>query len=328
MAIDARYREAVRELSDLLSRARDGFSTDVAPDVTSLQEELIRLLLRFEEQARRIPSSDLEHRGHAQTELHPLLLGAPFAERCFRKPLGFAGDYEMVNMLLGESSSRGHDEFTRFINDVLTNVAVAQAHKNRIALLERTLAEETTRVNQARRMCAVLSVGCGPAVEIQRFARRPELSHACILHLVDFNDETLEHVRRRIRSILEGRPRQPIVKLLRQSIEEILATPDGSGDPRRATYDLVYCTGLFDYFTDDVCRELLRRYRGWLRPGGLLLASNVHPDNPQRHCMEHLVEWTLTHRDEDQLRALSPRDGETRVHTDATGLNVFISLRS
>ncbi|MEO8177253.1 MAG: class I SAM-dependent methyltransferase [Deltaproteobacteria bacterium] len=122
-------------------------------------------------------------------------------------------------------------------------------------------------------------------------------------------------------------PRQPIVQLFRESIEDILASPQTSTGPRRAAYDLVYCTGLFDYLGDDVCSALLRICQSWLRPGGLLLASNVHPANPQRHCMEHLVEWRLIYRDEAQLRALAAPGNEARVYADATGLNVFLSLR-
>jgi len=328
MPVMIEYRAAVWQLRHFLAQARDSLAQERAvPASAALQHELSELLASFEQQARRIPPSDSTHPAFAQAELHPLLLGAPFAERCFRKPLGFAGDYEMVNMLLGESHTRPPDGFTRLVNDVLTNVPVAQAHRNRVALLERALLAETTRVNQAGRMCGVVSVGCGPAVEIQRFLRRPEPASGCILHLLDFNDETLEHVQGCIRSILAGRPRSPVVKLFRQSVEDILAAPEGGAGPRRAAYDFAYCTGLMDYFTDDVCRALLGTLRGWLRPGGLLLASNVHPDNPQRHCMEHLVEWYLIHRDEDQLRALAPPGSEARVYRDATGLNVFVELR-
>ena len=51
------------------------------------------------------------HRAHLQSQLHPLVLCSPFAFRTYAKPLGYAGDYEMVNMMTrnpfeGESSSR------------------------------------------------------------------------------------------------------------------------------------------------------------------------------------------------------------------------------
>jgi extracellular factor (EF) 3-hydroxypalmitic acid methyl ester biosynthesis protein len=289
-----------------------------------LARELGDRLGEFELQARAIGDEGL-HAAFAQAELHPYLLDSPFAARTYTKPLGYAGDYEMVNMMLGESESAANGAFARLVDDVLTNVPVAHAHKNRISILERALIEEATSVNAAGRMCSILSMGCGPAMEIQHLLRRRELGGS-ILHLVDFNEQTIEYLGSRMNGSLAGPSNRPILKFFCQSLEEI-ATNDAS-DPRRKTYDVVYCTGLFDYFADDMCRELVRRYLTWLRPGGVLITSNVHPSNPHRQCMEHLVEWFLVYRDEAQMRALAPPAHSPRIFTDNTGLNVFSSIRT
>jgi len=39
-------------------------------------------------------------------QLHPLLLCSPFVYRTFAKPLGYAGDYEMVNMMFSRLVGR------------------------------------------------------------------------------------------------------------------------------------------------------------------------------------------------------------------------------
>ncbi len=59
------------------------------------------------------------------------------------------------------------------------------------------------------------------------------------------------------------------------------------------TYDMIYCAGLFDYFPDNVCRSLVSLYHRWVRPGGLLVTTNVHPKNPDRFVDGHLLEWYL-----------------------------------
>jgi hypothetical protein len=41
-----------------------------------------------------------------------------------------------------------------------------------------------------------------------------------------------------------------------------------------------------------------------LRPGGRVLIANVHPRNPSRGLMDHMLDWRLTHRDEAQMSAL------------------------
>ena len=39
------------------------------------------------------------HQNFAKRQLHPLVMCSPFAYRTYHKPLGYAGDYEMVNMI-------------------------------------------------------------------------------------------------------------------------------------------------------------------------------------------------------------------------------------
>ncbi len=40
------------------------------------------------------------HQAFGKRHLHPLILGSPFVYRTLQKPLGYAGDYEMVNMMM------------------------------------------------------------------------------------------------------------------------------------------------------------------------------------------------------------------------------------
>ncbi len=337
------YVRAVRRLGRFLAKTRDlldahdlqsrvdGEKSELQrlsnSVIVPLEQELVDLMALFEREAVSVSCDVEKHCAFARSELHHHLLNAPFAARTFQKPLGYAGDYEMVNMMLGESRAEPNGSFARFVNDVLLGVPVVQAHRNRIEILESTLGSEASRVNADGRMLTVLSFGCGPALEIQRLFRRQEL-RGSIVHLVDFDAGTLEHVSARLKSILDNVSPKPLLRLVRQSLEEVLLPAANGTDPRRGVYDLVYCTGLFDYFGDDACRELTRRCASWLRPGGLLLTSNVHPKNPHRRYMEHLVDWNLVYRDEEQLRALASEDTRPQIFTDATGLNVFSSMRA
>ena len=61
------------------------------------------LFTRFEEIADKVPEELLPfHRTYAKRQLHPQLLCSPFAYRTYQNLLGYAGDYEMVNMILRE----------------------------------------------------------------------------------------------------------------------------------------------------------------------------------------------------------------------------------
>lgn len=286
------------------------------------------LMAQFQSEAGRVPDEDAtNYKAFARRELHPYMLCAPFVWRTFYKPLGYAGDYEMVNMMLQESLSVGSTTYARIFHDMTSSVAACRAHRNRITILERLLAEEAERVAEEQRIFTVLTVACGPAVEIQRFIRNHDVVNQSALHLMDFNEETLAYTGRRIEEAMAASGRKPAVKLIRKSIDDLLKNIHLENEGFLPSYDMIYCAGLFDYFPDNVCRNLLALYHRWVRPGGLLVATNVHSNNPDRFLMEHLMEWYLIYRDEAQLAALAPKGTDGEVFADDTGVNVFLSIR-
>jgi extracellular factor (EF) 3-hydroxypalmitic acid methyl ester biosynthesis protein len=55
-----------------------------------------------------------------------------------------------------------------------------------------------------------------------------------------------------------------------------------------------------------------------------MLLTNVHSSNPERHGMEHLLEWHLIYRDEAQMMSVMSEVGAAiDLYTDQTGVNVF-----
>lgn len=295
---------------------------------TPVAGKLKDLLGVFEVEAARVPDEDSPtYKGFAQREIHPYMLCAPFVWRSFHKPLGYAGDYEMVNMMLQESPSVGNNTYSRIFHDLTTSVAACLAHRNRITILERLLAEEAERVTDEQRIFTVLTVACGPAVEIQRFIRNHDVVNQSAIHLMDFNEETLAYVTQRMEEATKASGRKPTIKFIQKSIDDLLKNIHLEGEGFLPSYDMIYCAGLFDYFPDNVCRNLLDLYHRWVRPGGLLVATNVHPNNPERFLMEHLLDWYLVYRDEKHLESLAPKDSNPDVFADDTGVNVFLTVR-
>jgi extracellular factor (EF) 3-hydroxypalmitic acid methyl ester biosynthesis protein len=94
-------------------------------------------------------------------------------------------------------------------------------------------------------------------------------------------------------------------------------------------FDFVYCAGLFDYLSEKVCQRLLRYFAARTKPDGTILVTNVHSSNPEKNTMEHLLEWHLIYRDEEEMRYLAPTTCEVRsIYTDDTGVNVFLELQN
>ncbi|KQP20757.1 class I SAM-dependent methyltransferase [Pseudorhodoferax sp. Leaf265] len=281
---------------------------------------------RLEEVSRQVPEPlQPMHRTFAQTAIHPLILRAPFVYRTFAKPLGYAGDYQMVNQMLQDPRD-GASTYFQIINALFLNAAVARAHRNRIDILVDTLAplsQATTGEGPVR----VLNVGCGPAVEIQRLiASHPDPGRLAFT-LMDFSEETLAYTRDRIEEACRRRGVQVSITLVHESVHNLLKRASSDRYAEQASFDFVYCAGLFDYLSDKVCHRLLQYFCSRTRSGGSMLVTNVHSSNPERGVMEHLLEWHLIYRDEAGMRALAPEPAQVeRIWTDPTGVNVFMQL--
>ena len=281
-------------------------------------------------------SGDAEavHRIHLRRQLHPLLLASPFAYRTFSKPLGYAGDYEVVDMML-RPPYEGKTLFAKLINYWLVGQAPAQAHRNRVGYLVRKLVEETARVYATGRRAQVFNLGCGPADEVRRFFIDEAVSDHAALTLLDFNEETITQLRSKLEKI-KGRHRPGAeFHLVKKSVQQVLKDSSRSLKKQASPdYDFVYCAGLFDYLTDPVCQRLMDIFYDMLAPGGLLVATNVsdamNRTRPFRYSMEYILDWHLIYRDGPAFRKLAPKLAQpdaVNVISDVTGVNVFIEVR-
>jgi extracellular factor (EF) 3-hydroxypalmitic acid methyl ester biosynthesis protein len=173
-------------------------------------------------------------------------------------------------------------------------------------------------------------MGCGPAVEVQRFLSGSELANRANFTLVDFNDETLARTSGILNELKRQHSRRTGIQTVKKSVNMLLkAATRGDGITRLDHYDFIYCAGLFDYLTDNVCEQLLKVFYGMLAPGGLLVATNVD-DHPAQHQMECFLEWHLVHRGNEEMRAIAPsaaRPQDVAIKRDPTGVNLFLEVR-
>lgn len=286
---------------------------------------------RFDAVAGGIPTdSRASHRAYARRQLHPLVLCSPFVYRTFQKPLGYAGDYEMVNMILRDPHE-GATLFAKLVNVVFLQNPPALAHRNRIGHLHQRLVEEASRAARQGRRCRILNLGCGPAREVQQLLAQDEISNNVDLVLLDFNDETLEFAQENIVRLRDQHGRQTGLEFRSKSVNQLLkeaSKPDTVA--QRGYYDFVYCAGLFDYVSDRVCRRLTELFYELLAPGGLLLVTNVDDSKPFRESMDFLLEWHLIYRDHAAMQQLIPPNANNAPHevlADPTGVNLFLEIR-
>jgi extracellular factor (EF) 3-hydroxypalmitic acid methyl ester biosynthesis protein len=303
--------------------------------IQRLDKPVLASLTHFFEKSERIAEGLEEelkpaHRAYIKRQLHPFLLASPFLYRTFTKPLGYAGDYEMVSMITRDPLE-GASLFAKIVNLWFLRQPPAEAHRNRIGYLTQKLHQEAVRAVSQGRVARVLNLGCGPACEVERCLAGSELSNRIQFTLLDFNEETLVHTRAVLKRAKEKYARNPAIQFVRKSVNQILKegarTVEGSPESK---YDLVYCAGLFDYLSQQICHRLMNILYGWVAPGGLLVATNVHVGNPRRLTMEYVMEWNLIYRDSAQMAALQPERAtgdDMFVCSDETGVNVYVEVR-
>lgn len=267
-------------------------------------------------------------RNYLRRQVHPLVLCAPFPYRTFHKPLGYAGDYEMVNMLLRDPIE-GASLFAKIVNLWFLSQPPALAHRNRITYLVEQIVGETNRIAARNRRIRILNLGCGPAVEIQRFLADHPASDQADFLLLDFNEETIGFTRKRLDDLKRRHHRDTEFQIAKKSVHQILKE-SACSNPATPKFDLVYCAGLFDYLSDRICQRLMNILYDQLAPGGLLISTNVDPSNPLRNGMEYLLEWHLNYRNQAQMTMLHPTasaPSDIATKSDETGVNIYLEVR-
>ncbi len=283
---------------------------------------------RFEEIIYALPPElRMVHQDFVRRHWQKLFLGSPFGHRTYHKPNGYAGDYEMMNMI-HRNQPEGNSLFEKMIHFLLVSQWPARSVRNRIAHLREHIFNETARLSRTGKVARILNVGCGPAKEVQDFLKETQLSDEADFTLVDFNQETLVHAGDKLVEIKRQQSRRTMVRAQQMSVFELLKRTR-QNDCGGEKFDLIYCAGLFDYLAPDTCRALIDLWYDSLLPGGLMLIANMDDSKPFRNFIEFVLDWQLLYRDSNEFLAAVPERCRefTRVIAEPTSVNLFLHIR-
>jgi extracellular factor (EF) 3-hydroxypalmitic acid methyl ester biosynthesis protein len=283
---------------------------------------------RFEEMIYALaPELRMAHQDFVRKHWQKLFVGSPFGHRTFHKPNGYAGDYEMMNMIY-RNQPEGGSLFEKLIHLLLVSQWPARSVRNRIAHLHENILNETARVARSNTTARIMNIGCGAAKEVQDFLKETHLSDSADFTLVDFNEETLAFAGGKLAETKRQCSRRTPVRTRQMSVYELLKRSRQS-DPNREKFDLIYCAGLFDYLPPDTCRALIGLWYDSLLPGGLMLIANMHDAKPFRNFIEFVLDWQLIYRDSREFLSLVPVHCRetTQVIAEPTSVNLFLHVR-
>jgi hypothetical protein len=233
---------------------------------------------------------------YTELVLTPELCLGPIWERAYSKPLGYPGDFEVMNYLYSGQRT-GSDTYAMLMHRL--GLECAHCVVTRMEVVQNRIAEtiEATRGRPAR----VMSIGCGPAREVELYlAANPGSSGRVDFTLVDQEEKALLQANERTYPHVLRRNGRAQIQCLNMSFTEILRV--GSDLDKVAPQDLIYSVGLLDYLNNRRAMSLTRRLFNSLAPGGLLIIGNMN-DTPMNTIwpMELVTDWSLHYRDEAQM---------------------------
>lgn len=246
---------------------------------------------------------DLLHKDYFRQHLHALFLEAPFINRAYRKPSGYAGDYEMMNMLYRDPYE-GKTLFGKFLNNHIYQSPAAQAVRNRVPFLTEKI-EMIVRglpLKSNASDISVASIGCGPAKELQDFLTRFDNYSRCKFSLIDSDKNALQFCQDKILEIELRKKLRTKTKFIHKSVIEIVREKESFFSEKQ---DLIYSVGLFDYLKTDFSKQLIRMLFENLNSNGVLVVGNFDPSCPTKNYLEYTMEWYLIYRDNSEMIELA-----------------------
>lgn len=245
-------------------------------------------------------------------ELHPYLLLTRIVARIYTKPRGYAGDFLTIRWMY-ENEVGGIGATGKLIDTAFLERPAAKAVRNRRGLMAGQI--QWALEGNGR----MTSLACGPAEELFDVLSATSARNVKATCL-DIDEEALELVR-------ERRDKRGLGSKLSLVQANLIRVATGRATIDLAPQDLIYSIGLIDYFQDRIVVSLLDWIHDHLAPGGRVVLGNFHPRNPDRALMDHVLDWRLIHRDEEDLNRLfqSSKFGApcAEILFEPEGVNLF-----
>ncbi len=265
-------------------------------------------------------------KNYTESQLTAELLAAPLWRQAYTKPLGYPGDFQVMNYIY-QGNALGDTPFAQAAHAL--GVQIGEFVVRRKDLMRQAIAEVVARRGGSE-ASVIASLGAGPAQEIVELVQRDECgSNPLTVILVDQDSSAMRCAGQKLATANAARRHvAPVhIELRHVSVLRLLREVDPAEFLTRP--DMIYSAGLFDYFSDRTCRVLAGRLYDALRPGGVLLLGNMKAGTDMIWPLEMIADWSLNYRTADNILSWADamRGGEIALRTDATGYDYLLSVR-
>ncbi|HUJ75729.1 MAG TPA: class I SAM-dependent methyltransferase, partial [bacterium] len=281
--------------------------------------ELERIVKGFSE-------NEHEHHGYYfRRQLWNMVLRSPMMARTNVKPRGYNGDSEMMRLVY-QNDYQGETTLGRLLHKYSVARQAAQAVRNRRGWIAEMIHRLASGRPAGAPLLRVLSVACGPALEVKDVLATPQDCRCLHFSLFDQDQQALLEAGSLVREIETRHGVELSVDFIKESVRTMLVTR--ALQERWGQFHFIYSMGLFDYLTAPVAAAVLRKLYQLLEPGGQMVIGNFSMLNPDRVFMEYWLDWKIIHRSEQDLLHLAAGiDAECSVQADPTGIQMLLHLR-
>lgn len=276
----------------------------------------------------RLPEGQVQHHGYYfRRQLWSSILSAPIMARTNLKPRGYIGDSEMMRMIYF-NDYRGDSTFGSILHRHAVGQPAAQAVRNRrveLANLVRDFVERRTK-SAGRDQVSILSVACGPAMELNEILRTPEDCARIHYSLLDQDKSALQEAATGVEHIEKRLGTSVSVRYLQESVRTLLV--NRALEEHWGNFDFIYSMGLFDYLTRPVAAAVLRKLYALLLPGGEMIIGNFSKTNPTLPYMSFWMDWAIIHRSDEEMMELAEGlpGAKAAIRKDETGIQLLLHV--
>jgi extracellular factor (EF) 3-hydroxypalmitic acid methyl ester biosynthesis protein len=256
--------------------------------------------------------------GFVFKEMFPYFMRSRFTERVYYKPKKYAGDFLMIEMIYKNKPS-GDGKIGKLVDQWCLETSGAKAVRSRRVLLKQLLTKLCNARSTQNDSIRILNLGSGCSRELFDFLHQCDYTDRIEATCVDIDSDAFEFANQNVNVFSHNAS----IRFLRDNIARWAA---GKGKYEFGQNDIIYSSGLTDYFGDKMFKKLVTRCYDYLKPGGVVIIGNFSPTNPHRAFMDYIVRWKLIHRSEDDLKKLfadTPFGQNIKVISEPHSINLF-----
>jgi hypothetical protein len=249
------------------------------------------------------------------------LIDGPTWQRSFGKPLGYPGDFQLMNYMYDQRPEGGSIR-AMFLHAL--GLVAGRPIVSRMYTLAELLVDWRNERNDGP--YRVMSIGSGPAREFEQIARLAPAESRWEVTLVDQEPAALEYALSQNPALTsDGRF---AARALNSSFTQML-NPSQS-IIHLPQQDVIYSLGLVDYLSLPLASRFARRMLDYVRPGGRLVIANVNNlTTGITWQAEHVSDWTLYFRSREEMSAIAQDwpEADVSIIEDAFKSVYFLIMR-